>query len=368
MGVPSQVAIALKPSTMKASVRTPCNLTLTCTEVQNIQHMKIPLEEIRSAIRHFANPHKTDKVYKAVLSHFNVDKYVAENKIKRVSNEEILEYPRRKSTVAIKSIYGGNGQRIEDLFQTLLGLSHENLVKLVGFCDDDDERIHVVYEYASNGSLGEYIQSQHIIQRHKNERNMFPWVMRLQFCLEATRGLNFLHNSNNQTIIHGNIKSSNILISRDGVGMIGDFGLSTNEYSDTHRLTKKYDVYSFGLVLFEVMSGRLTHFKISKDDPELLPDIVKNGFNQRKLNDIIDPMLKQEFDTYRASLIGDRSAESLNIFADIAYRCFQEEVEGRPTMVDIVKELEKAYRIHVESLKQRQEDEDISKVIISILR
>ena len=57
-------------------------------------------------------------------------------------------------------------------------------------------------------------------------------------------------------------------------------------------------------------------------------------------------MLKQEFDTYRASLIDDRSAESLNIFADIAYRCFKE-VELRPTMADIVKELEKADRIHV---------------------
>nr|GEU96655.1 phloem protein 2-like protein [Tanacetum cinerariifolium] len=149
----------------------------------------------------------------------------------------------------------------------------------------------------------------------------------------------------------------------DGVGMIGDFGMSTNEYSDTHRLAKKYDVYSFGHVLFEVMSGRLTRFKISKDDPELLPDIVKQGYDQRKLNDIIDPMLKKEFDTNRASLIGDRSAESLNIFANIAYRCFEKEVEGRPTMADIVEELEKAYRIHVKSLEQRREDEDIAKVI-----
>nr|GEU96652.1 phloem protein 2-like protein [Tanacetum cinerariifolium] len=185
-----------------------------------------------------------------------------------------------------------------------------------------------------------------------------------KFCLDAARGLEFLHNGigMNQPIIHGNIKSSNILISSDGVGMIGDFGMSTNEYSDTHRLAKKYDVYSFGHVLFEVMCGRLTRFKISKDDPELLPDIVKQGFDQRKLNDIIDPMLKKEFDTKRASIIGDRSAESLNIFANIAYRCFEKQVEGRPTMADIVEELEKAYRIHVKSLDQRREDEDISKI------
>ncbi|GKC52660.1 phloem protein 2-like protein [Tanacetum coccineum] len=310
--------------------------------------MKIPLEEIRSATRDFTIPHKTRKVYKADLSHFNVDKYVAENKIRRVSMEKILEYPKRKSTVAIKSIDGGYGQRTEELLQTLLYISHENLVKLLGFCDEDDEHIHVVYEYTSNGSLDEYIHSQHIIKRHKTERNMFPWVMRLQFCLEAARGLNFLHNGNrkNHTIIHGNIKSSNILISQDGVGMIGDFGLSACEYSDTNKLTKEYDVYSFGLVLFEVLSGVLTHFKISEDDPMFLPDIVKRGFNQKELDNVIDPMLRQEFEKYR-SLIGNRSAESLNMFTNIAYRCFQEKAKGRPTMADIVEELEKAYNYHV---------------------
>ena len=338
-----------------------------CLQVQSIQHMKIPLSEIRSATRDLTIPHKPGKVYKADLSHFNVDKYVAENKIKRVSMEEILEYPRRKSTVAIKSIDGGYGQRTEELLQTLLYRSHENLVKLVGFCDEDDGRIHVVYEYASNGSLDKYIHSQHINYRkytnnptRETMRNIFPWVIRLQFCLDAAHGLNFLHNGNrtrrflpslkfkrkNDTIIHGNIKSSNILISRDGVGMIGDFGLSTNEYSDIHKLTKEYDVYSFGLVLFEVLSGALTHFKISKDDPELLPNRVKRGFNQKELDNIIDPMLRQEFEKYR-SLIGNRSAESLNMFANITYRCFQEKAKGRPTMADIVEELEKAYKYHV---------------------
>ncbi|PWA93104.1 Phloem protein 2-like protein [Artemisia annua] len=347
--------------------------------------MKIPLEEIRSATleeirsatRDMTIPHKPGKVYKAELSHFDVDRYVAENKIKRVSMEEILEYPRRKSTVAIKSIDGGYGQRTEELLQTLLYLSHENLVKLVGFCDEDDGRIHVVYEYASKRSLDEYIHRQHIINQRLNNtmRNIFPWIMRLQFCLDAAHGLNVLHNGNgtrvglllslfkikNDTIIHGNIKSSNILISRDGVGMIGDFGLSTNEYSDIHKLTKEYDVYSFGLVLFEVLSGELTHFKISEDDPKFLPDIVKRGFNrneeniidpmlgfnQKELDNIIDPMLRQEFEKYRSQQIGNQIAESLRMFSDIAYRCFQEKKKGRPTMADIVEELEKAYKHHV---------------------
>ncbi|GJW28024.1 phloem protein 2-like protein [Tanacetum coccineum] len=333
------------------------------TIVQNIQHMKIPLEEIRSA-----TSESIGKVYKADLSHFNVDKYVAENKIKRVSMEEILKYPRIKSTVAIKSIDGGYGQRTAERLQTLLYLSNKNLVKLVGFCDEDAERIHVVYEYASNGSLDAYIHRQHISYRkyitnptRGTMRNIFPWVIRLQFCLDAARGLNFLHigNGKNGTIIHGNIKSSNILISRDGVGMIGDFGLSTNQ--NTERLTKEYDVFSFGLVLYEVMSkDQLTHFELSKDDPELLPDLVKIGFNLRKLNNIIDPMLQKEFEKDRASI--STQEDSIDIFAKIAYRCFAE-VENRPTMADIVQELEKAYKCHVGSFEQRQKEEDNSKSV-----
>ncbi|GKB23134.1 phloem protein 2-like protein [Tanacetum coccineum] len=123
------------------------------------------------------------------------------------------------------------------------------------------------------------------------------------FCLDAARGLNFLHNGNgkNDTLIHGNIKSSNILISSDGVGMIGDFVLSTNR--NTQRLTKEYDVFSFGLVLYVVMSkDHLTHVELSKEDPELLPDLVKLCINQRKLNNIIDPMLQKKIEKDCASI------------------------------------------------------------------
>ncbi|GJU68057.1 phloem protein 2-like protein [Tanacetum coccineum] len=187
--------------------------------VRNIQHMKIPFEEIRSTLG-FTIPHKTGKVYKADLSLFNVDKYVAKNEIKRVSMEEMLEYPRIKSTVAIKSIDGGYGQRTEELLHMLLYHSHENVVKLVGFCDDDDECIHLVYDFVW----------------------MLPWAQ-----LSPLSGVNGM---TTMIIIHGNIKSSNIL----------------------------------------------------------------------------------------------------------------EEVEGRPTMADIVKELEEAYIIHVESIELRQTKEDVSKM------
>ena len=125
--------------------------------------------------------------------------------------------------------------------------------------------------------------------------------------------------------------------------MIGDFGLSTIQ--NRHRLTKECDIFSFGLVLYEVMSkDQLTDFEISKDYQELLPDQVKLGFNPRKLNDIIDPMLQKEFEKDPASI--STREDSIYIFATLAYRCFAE-VENRPTMAEIVEELKKAYKYHV---------------------
>ncbi|GKE21178.1 phloem protein 2-like protein [Tanacetum coccineum] len=155
-------------------------------QVRYIDHMRIPLTEIGLATR------------KADLFHFDVQRYATESKIRKVSKAELSEYPRRKSIVFIKSLDRRFGQRTEELLRTLPYVSHENLVKIFGFCDEDDKRILVVYEYASNGSLNEYI-------RRNDNRNSFPWVIRLQICFDAARGLKFLHNDSGKPkgIIHG---------------------------------------------------------------------------------------------------------------------------------------------------------------------
>ncbi|GKE00922.1 phloem protein 2-like protein [Tanacetum coccineum] len=295
-------------------------------QVRIIDHMRIPLSEIGLATR------------KADLFHFDVQRFSAENKIRKVLMAQLSEYPRRKSTVFIKSLDHRSGQRTEELLRTLTYVSHENLIKIFGFCDEDDERILVVYEYASNGSLDQYIC-------RNDTRNSFPWVIRLQIFIDAATGLKSLHNDSgkHKGITHGNIKSSNILINRDGVGIIGDFGLSNH-----NRLTKEYDVYSFGLVLFEVLSGTLTHCEISIDDPQFLPEIVKRGFELRKRNKIIDAMLKKEFEKTRSSIIiGDGTSNSINIFASVAYECFRKQPEDRPPMAAIVEKLEEALQCHV---------------------
>ncbi|KAI7741266.1 hypothetical protein M8C21_008701 [Ambrosia artemisiifolia] len=156
--------------------------------------MKIPLEQIKLATNDFHDDFKIGrggygKVYKADLFHFDVQRYYKDNVYQRATQAELLGYQRRKSKVAIKRLDRRYGQGTAEFLQEISVLSyfrHQNLVTLLGFCDEDQERI-LVYEYASNGSLDEYISST------DNTKN-YPWAQHLQICLDAARGLEFLHN------------------------------------------------------------------------------------------------------------------------------------------------------------------------------
>ncbi|XP_071694609.1 receptor-like protein kinase HERK 1 [Rutidosis leptorrhynchoides] len=339
-------------------------------KVKNMEHMKIPLEDIISATSNFHDDFIIGRggfgnVYKAHLFHFDLRKYSTENRIYRQLTVELSTYPRRRSTVAIKRLDRRYGQGTSEFLQEISILPyfrHQNLVTLVGFCDELHERI-LVYEYASNGGLDRYIGSARSL----------TWAQRLQICLDAARGLDFLHNGvgDHHRIIHRDIKSSNILISRNWTGMISDFGLSrispanlqatfvmtqvagTLEYIDpqyhkTGILTKESDAYSFGVVLFEVLSGRLARFGIDKVNPEFVPHMAKRCFKQKKVHEIIDPTLKKEFKINESCVFDDDESnpESINIYAAIAYQCLQHKPEDRPTMANIVRQLEKALKSH----------------------
>ncbi|KAK1435953.1 hypothetical protein QVD17_01726 [Tagetes erecta] len=345
-------------------------------KVKNLEHMKIPLEQIKLATHDFHDDFKIGrggygKVYKADLFHFDVQKYSRDNKHQNASVTELLGYQRRKSTVAVKRLDRRYGQGTTEFLQEISVLPyfrHQNLVTLVGFCDEDQERI-LVYEYASNGSLDDYIL-------RTGSRSNYSWAQHLQICLDAARGLQFLHNGvgEHHRIIHRDIKSSNILLGQNWVGKISDFGLSrigpanlqatfvmtqvagTLEYVDpqynkTGMLTKESDVYSFGVVLFEVLSGRLAYFPRSKDDQEYLPHMAKRCFEENKLNELINTGLKEEFEKRSINFDGKTFPESICIFSAIAYQCLQENRDDRPTMSDIVEELEKALKSQVKGVE-----------------
>ncbi|KAK9074974.1 hypothetical protein SSX86_003293 [Deinandra increscens subsp. villosa] len=257
--------------------------------------------------------------------------------------------------VAVKRLNEQFGQGLKEFLteiQLLSGQQHENIITLVGYCDEGKEKI-IVYEYAEHGSLDRYI-------RLSDTRYALTWLERLTIVFDAARGLDHLHNhlGEHQSIIHRDIKSSNILLDHKWVGKISDLGLSKltvsgfgrstvisqacgtqnylePEYIRTGLVNKKTDVYSFGMVLFEVLCGRLCYAR-DKDGILLLAEIAKEYYVNDKLDMIIDPALRVQM-----------SPDSLRKFSTIAYKCLQKR-EQRPLMDVVKKELEETLKIQIQ--------------------
>ncbi|PWA72838.1 serine-threonine/tyrosine-protein kinase catalytic domain-containing protein [Artemisia annua] len=276
----------------------------------------------------------------------------------------------KETMVAVKRLNEQFGQGLKEFtteIQLLSRQQHPNLISLVGYCDEGREK-SIVYEYAKRGSLDQYIR-----RTRKTTSTTLTWLQRLKICADAARGLNYLHHhvGGHRTIIHRDIKSSNILIDENWVAKISDLGLSKlsvtgfgmsdivsngcgtqgycePEYYSTGVVTKKSDVYSFGVVLFEVFCGRLC--LIDCDDGFSLSGIsAKNHYKKNSLDKIMDDSLREHMGSY-----------SMTKFAAIAYRCLHDDREQRPAMDVVRKELEQAlkYQEEYEFEKEKRLKED----------
>nr|XP_043607260.1 probable serine/threonine-protein kinase PBL28 isoform X1 [Erigeron canadensis] len=259
--------------------------------------------------------------------------------------------------VAIKRLdekLGGQGQG-EFLMEInmLSRYKHDNLVSLVGFCDQSNEKI-LVYEYEARGSL----------DRHLAATTDLTWVKRLHVCLGAARGLNYLNNGlgDGHRVFHRDIKSPNILLDENWNAKISDFGLSkilvTNkeinsyvksyacgtigyidpQYQTTNVLTKESDVYAFGVVLFEVLCGRLgVIYKYKADDDRrFLSQLARRHYKDGTLEDIINQDLRKQI-----------KPKSLRAFSRIAYQCLKKDRKRRPTMELVIEELQNSLEFQI---------------------
>ncbi|KAL8243079.1 hypothetical protein R6Q59_009337 [Mikania micrantha] len=221
-------------------------------------------------------------------------------------------------------------------------LRHPHLVKLIGYCCEDEHRL-LVYEYMPRGSLENQLFRRFSVS--------LPWSIRMKIALGAAKGLAFLHEAK-KPVIYRDFKASNILLDSEYKAKLSDFGLAKDgpEGDDTHvstrvmgthgyaapeylmtgHLTAASDVYSFGVVLLELLTGRKSLDKSRPNREQNLADWARPQLKcPRKLNRILDPRLEGMYSEFGA----EKAAE-------LAYQCLSHRPKARPNMSTVVKTLE----------------------------
>jgi serine/threonine protein kinase len=335
---------------------------------KSLEHLKIGLTDIKLATENFAEKYCIGSgvygnVYKAQLEHFDSSNWSS------IEGVNKCDLPKRRSTVAIKHIFNPEGkQGFVTEIETLSSCKHDNIISLLGFCDEGPDHMILIYEFASRGSLESYIESD-------DKTANLTWVQRIKICLNIAHGLKYIHSDTDQDkqkIIHRDIKSANILLGENWEAKIADFGLSKihpadqeastlnastiagtpmyldPEYKKYGRLNKKSDIYSFGVVLFEILTGRLAYDPIYTNvNKEGIAPIARLLFENGTLIKIVDHKIKEEADGHVFSPRKGPNKDSLDIFSKIAYRCLVETQAQRPTIEDVIHELRRALQAQV---------------------
>ncbi|CAN6713312.1 unnamed protein product [Malus baccata var. baccata] len=224
--------------------------------------------------------------------------------------------------------------------QVISKIIHKNLVRLYGCCCEGNRRI-LVYEYLENNSLAQTLFGE--VHSHVQ----FSWQTRREICIGVACGLAFLHECISPHIIHRDIKASNILLDKDLVPKISDFGLAklfspnlmharthmagaigyiAPEYAIRGQLTRKADVYSFGVLLLEIVSGRCnTNPQL---DGQYLLERTWQLYEQRALVGLVDTSMRDDCDTEEACR-----------FLQIGLICTHDTPKLRPHMTTVIKML-----------------------------
>ncbi|KAF5783742.1 putative protein kinase RLK-Pelle-CrRLK1L-1 family [Helianthus annuus] len=248
--------------------------------------------------------------------------------------------------IAIKRLDSTSNQGVTEFeaeVKLLSKLRHGNMVPLVGYCNEGNEMV-LAYEFMPNGTLEDHL--------HKGDTEL-SWLQRLTICIGAAHGLDYLHTgtSTQHGVIHRDVKTSNILLDSNLAARVSDFGLAkvgpinqtrthlstlvkeTFGYMDpcyfqSGKLTRKSDVYAFGVVLFEECGKQVVDPSLG-DDEWSLADWAKHHYKEGRLNEIIEHRL-----------IGQISKKCLKEFAGIDAHCLHDQPKQRPTMAEVVVKLE----------------------------
>ncbi|CAF2051056.1 BnaA09g46530D [Brassica napus] len=242
--------------------------------------------------------------------------------------------------------------------ETLSKLRHRHLVSLTGCCEEDGELI-LIYDFMSEGTLKDHL--------HGSSSNvpLLPWKRRVEICIGAARGLHYLHTGASQTIVHRDVKSTNILLDQNFVAKVSDFGLAKYyisrdntqvisnakgtvgymdpEYYGGERLTVKSDIYAFGIVLLEALCARPAVDVSSADQRVSLATWAQNFYKKGMLDQMVDPRLK-----------GDINSQSLKKFAETAINCVRRSGVERPSTAAVLVNLELALKLQEDGLDRKK--------------
>ncbi|GJY95697.1 kinase-like domain, phloem protein 2-like protein [Tanacetum coccineum] len=264
-------------------------------------HLQVPLANIISATKNFAKENVIStsdigKTYKGqlLLSGELIDITAQRLKKERTDREQLFWME----------------------ISMLSSLKHKNVVSLVGFCDENDEKIIIIRNETARGMLVEYL----------SDSMMLTWVRRLEICVGLAHALSYIHYDEprdfsptalpNYSPTSPPLRPSQRHHSFHTNRVKGVIGYVDPTYLETNRVSHKSDIYSFGIVMFELLCGRESI--IDSDTNNYLAPLAATRYREKRLDEIIDWDLWKQMDS-----------QSFNIFAEIAYDCSNEEQSQR---------------------------------------
>ncbi|KAF6170461.1 hypothetical protein GIB67_036235 [Kingdonia uniflora] len=251
--------------------------------------------------------------------------------------------------VAVKQLKIGGGQGEREFraeVEIISRVHHRHLVSLVGYCVSDHQRL-LVYDYVPNNTLHFHL--------HGEGRPVMDWVTRIKVAVGAARGLAYLHEDCHPRIIHRDIKASNILIDNDFEAQVSDFGLAklvdtlthvttrvmgtfgymAPEYASTGKLTEKSDVFSFGVVLLELITGRKPVDSSQPLGDESLVEwarpLLTDALDSEEFEGLVDPRLEKNY-------VGVEMFRMI----EAAAACVRHSAVKRPRMSQVARALDSA--------------------------